>query len=101
MQEVMKDGSEGKMFVEDTIEALIPHIKKSLSDPKVACVKVYKAKNLITGIPESDTKKESFLAEEEKVDTGKDLIESLKEGEGKDPLRDSFPPKKDKGKGSP
>ena len=84
MQEVMKDGSEGKMFVEDTIEALIPHIKKSLSDPKVNFVKVYKAKNLITGIPESDTKKESFLAEEEKVGDVESLTEILKEEKKKE-----------------
>ena len=76
MQEIMKDGSEGKALVEDTIEDLIPHIKKSLSDPNVKYVKVFRGKKLAQ-IPFED--KEEFIAEEEKVETGKDLLESLKE----------------------
>ena len=79
MQEVMKDGSEGKCFVEDTIEDLVPHIKKSLSDPKVKFVKVYTAKALIAVGINHIKKEDRFMAEEEKVETGKDLLESLKE----------------------
>ena len=74
MQEVMKDGSEGKTFVGNNVEELVPYIKKSLSDPKVKFVKVYRAKGPIKN-------EEIFMAEEEKVDTGKDLLKSLKEGE--------------------
>ena len=72
MQEIMKDGSEGKAFVENTIEELLPHIKKSLEDPKVKYVKVFKATTPITN-------KESFEAQEEKIETGKDLLDALKE----------------------
>jgi len=42
MQEVMKDGSTGKLIVEDTLEDLLPHIRKSLEDPRVNFVKVFK-----------------------------------------------------------
>ena len=42
MQEVMKDGSEGKLIVEDTLEDLLPHIRRSLDDPNVNFVKVFK-----------------------------------------------------------
>ena len=75
MQEIMEDGSEGKTFVEDTIEELIPHIKKSLEDPKVKFIKVYRAKQLSCATEKEEDK---FLAEEEKVDTGKALLEDLK-----------------------
>jgi hypothetical protein len=46
MQEVMKDGSEGKLIVEDTLEDLLPHIRKSLEDPNVKFVRVYKGKKI-------------------------------------------------------
>ncbi|GAH46052.1 unnamed protein product, partial [marine sediment metagenome] len=42
MQEVMKDGSTGKLIVEDALEDLLPHIRKSLEDPNVNFVKVFK-----------------------------------------------------------
>jgi len=63
MQEIMKDGSEGKTVVKDTIEDLVPHIKKSLEDPNVKFVKVFRAKtiNCIT-----DKEEKKFTAEEEK-----------------------------------
>jgi hypothetical protein len=42
----MKDGSEGKLIVEDTLEDLLPHIRKSLEDPNVKFVRVYKGKKI-------------------------------------------------------
>ncbi|MCK4432023.1 MAG: hypothetical protein KAW19_12085 [Candidatus Aminicenantes bacterium] len=50
---------------ENTIEELVPHIKKSLEDPKVKYVKVFRAKtiNCIT-----DKEEKKFTAEEEKKD---------------------------------
>jgi len=67
MQEVLKDGSEGKAFVEDTIEELLPHIKKSLEDPNVAFVKIFKGKALVAKVAtEKIEKKVRFVAEEEK-----------------------------------
>lgn len=46
MQEVMKDGSDGKLIVEDTLEDLLPHIKRSLEDSNVKFVRVYKGKKI-------------------------------------------------------
>ena len=67
MQEVMKDGSEGKSFVEDSIEDLLPHIKKSLSDPNVKFVKVFKGI-----LPENEKR---VVAEEQKTSPLDELIE--------------------------
>ena len=72
MQEIMKDGSEGKAFVENTIEELLPHIKKSLEDPKVKYVKVFRGKKL-EQIPFED--KEEFIAEEEKCDVIDEILD--------------------------
>ncbi|MBA7547324.1 hypothetical protein ES705_39738 [subsurface metagenome] len=83
MQEIMEDGSEGKCFVEDSIEDLVPHIKKSLSDPNVKFIKVYKTKALIAVGINHIKKQDKFLAEEDKVDVGESILESLKEEEGK------------------
>lgn len=47
MQEMYQDGTMGETHVEKTIEDLIPHIKKSLENPKVAYVKVFRGKKLI------------------------------------------------------
>lgn len=78
MQEVMKDGSEGKIIVKDTLEDLLPHIKKSLEDPEVKFVKIFKGtkvepskgKRLVTF-----ERRDTYAAEENK----KDILESLKE----------------------
>lgn len=59
MQEVMKDDSTGKSFVEDTVEDLVQHIKKSLEDPEVKYVKVFRGNELKDG-------KNFIHAEEEK-----------------------------------
>ena len=74
MQEIMKDGSEGKTFVENTIEELLPHIKKSLEDPKVKYVKVFRGKKLFAGLRAKV--EEEFIAEEEKKKI--DILEELK-----------------------
>ncbi|MBA7545936.1 hypothetical protein ES705_38318 [subsurface metagenome] len=71
MQEILEDGSEGKAFVENTIEDLLPHIKKSLEDPKVKYVKVFRGKKL-GQIPFED--KEEFIAEEEKCDVIEEIL---------------------------
>ena len=81
MQEIMKDGSEGKCFVEDTVEDLVPHIKKSLSDPNVKFVKVFKGAKIVpskAGPPFEQ--RETFTAGEEK----KDLIEQIIEDDKKE-----------------
>lgn len=74
MQEVFKNGSEGEVHVEKTLEDLLPHIKKSLQNPKVKYVKVFKALSPITN-------EESFEAQEEKMETGKDLLDAIDEKE--------------------
>jgi len=93
MQEIMKDGSEGKAFVENTIEELLPHIKKSLEDPKVKYVKVFRAKieDCITS-----KEKDGFSLEEQKLSPLDELIEKCEEGDkkNKEEMKDSFPPKK-------
>lgn len=61
MQEVFKNGSEGEVHVENSLEELVPHIKKSLENPDVKYVKVFRGKNL-------EGKKKRFTAEEEKGD---------------------------------
>lgn len=42
MQEVFQNGSEGKVYVADSVEELVPHIKKSLEKPGIESVKVFK-----------------------------------------------------------
>jgi len=80
MQEIMKDGSEGKRYEADTIEDLIPQIKKSLETPDVKYVKVFKATTPVTN-------EESFTVEEEK----KDLIEQIIEDDKKEKKKRPFP----------
>ena len=41
MQEVYRDGTEGKPKSADTLEELIPDIKKALEDPNVSHVKLF------------------------------------------------------------
>ncbi len=70
MQEVFKNGSEGEVHVENTLEELVPHIKKSLENPDVKYVKVFRG---------TTTKKEKrFTAEEEK----KNILDEI-DSEGK------------------
>lgn len=77
MQEVKHDGSTGKLIVEDTLEDLLPHIRKSLEDPKVNYVKIFKGTKV--GPSRSGKKpfmrQDTFAAEEDK----KSIAESLKE----------------------
>jgi len=85
MQEVLKDGSEGKAFVEDTIEDLLPHIKKSLEDQNVKYVKVFRGKTTFDGLDKrSDIKKEGkFAAEEQRTSPLDELIEKCEEEDKK------------------
>lgn len=76
MQEVLQDESTGKCFVEDTIEDLVPHIKKSLEDPNVKFVKVFKAVTPVTN-------EESFTVEEQKTSPLDELIEKCEEEDDK------------------
>jgi len=71
MQEVFKNGSEGEVHVEDTLEDLLPHIKKSLENPKVKFVKVYTGKSIMGG-------KKKFTAEEEKKNIMDEIAEEKK-----------------------
>lgn len=41
MQEIYHDGTEGEIKEADTLEDLIPEIKKSLENPKVKYVKLF------------------------------------------------------------
>jgi len=77
MQEVMKDGSTGKLIVKDTLEDLLPYIKMSLTNPRVNFVKVFKGTKIVpakTGKTAFE-QRETFAAEENQ----KDILESLKE----------------------
>jgi len=83
MQEIMKDGSEGKAFVENTIEELLPHIKKSLEDPNVKFVKVFKGEALGK---QPFEEKDEFIAEEEKCGVIEQIIEDDKKEKKKRPF---------------
>lgn len=69
MQTVYKNGTEGEIHVENTIEDLLPHIKKSLENPHVKYVKVFRGKTL------KDEKR--FTAEEKK----KNILDAIAEQE--------------------
>ena len=58
MQEVYQNGSEGEVHIADTLEDLLPHIKKSLENPNVKFVKVFRGKTL--------KNEKRFTVEEEK-----------------------------------
>ena len=58
MQEIYQNGTMGETHVEKTIEDLIPHIKKSLENQKVAYVKVYRGKILVVGIKKPGSREE-------------------------------------------
>lgn len=72
MQEVFKNGTEGEIHVENNIEELIPHIKKSLENPNVKYVKVFRGKT-ISCITSKEEKK--FTAEEEKKSTVEQILD--------------------------
>ena len=67
MQEVYKNGTEGEIHVENTIEDLLPHIKKSLENPNVKYVKVFRGKTL--------KNEKKFTSEEEKKNVLDELAE--------------------------
>ena len=60
----MKDGSVGEIHVANTIEDLVPYIRRSLGNPNVKFVKVFRAKKLFAGLRAKVEIK--FTAEEEK-----------------------------------
>lgn len=62
--------------MENTIEELLPHIKKSLEDPKVKYVKVFKGM-----LPENENR---VVAEEEKRSPLDKLIEKCEEEDEKE-----------------
>lgn len=86
MQEVMKDGSEGKLIVEDTLEDLLPHIRRSLDDPNVNFVKVFKGTK--TAPSRSGKKpfqrKDTYAAEPNKGSHLDQLIEKCEEEDAKE-----------------
>lgn len=65
MQEIHHDGSLGELHTADTLEELLPMIKKSLAKPEVKYVKIFNA-----------PKDEGVHANEHK----KDLLDVLKKG---------------------
>lgn len=76
MQEVLKDGSEGKVHVENTVLELVPHIVKSLKNPNVKYVKVFR------GIMPENEKR--VVAEEERRSPLDKLIEKCEEEDKKE-----------------
>jgi len=60
MQEVFKDGSLGEIKTADTLEDLLPMIKKSLAHPRVKYVKVFKNEEKVQSQEERTTDKEEL-----------------------------------------
>lgn len=73
MQEVYKDGSLGEIKTADTLEDLIPMIKKSLAHPRVKYVKIFNNGKKVQAEQERTTNKEEF----------KELLEETKFGKAK------------------
>jgi len=67
MQEVFKNGTEGEVHVENTIPELVPHIVKSLANPNVKYVKIFRGKTL--------KNEKRFMAEEEKKSTVEQILD--------------------------
>jgi len=92
MQEIMKDGSVGEIHVANTIEDLVPYIRRSLGNPNVKFVKVFRGKTLVAGLLKPGTREqEKFVAEEEKKNMKEQIIEDdKKEKKGKKKYRKRF-----------
>lgn len=67
MQEHFEDGSLGELHTADSLEELLPAIKKSLANPKVKFVKIWNAptgkhavKNRVSAMEEVKTQTEEF-----------------------------------------
>lgn len=78
MQEYMKDGSLGELHTANSVEALVPAIKKSLANPKVKFVKIWNeptgkhaVKNRVSAMEEVKTQGEEF----------KELLDETAKGE--------------------
>ena len=67
MQEVFKNGTKGEVHVENTILELVPHIEKSLENPNVKYVKVFRGKTL--------KNEKRFMTEEEKKSTVEQILD--------------------------
>ncbi len=73
MQEVLNDGSVGKLLTADRLEDLIPMIKESLAHPRVKYVKIFKNGEKLQAEEERTTNKEEMknimlsLAEDEET----------------------------------
>lgn len=85
MQEVYEDGSVGEVKTADTLEELLPMIKKSLANPRVKYVKVFNNGNRVQAEQERTTNKEEF----------KNLMESVtKDERSKKAVTKTFPSKR-------
>lgn len=60
MQEVYENGSLGEIKTADTLEGLLPMIKKSLAHPRVKYVKVFKNAEKVQSQEERTTDKEEL-----------------------------------------
>ncbi len=60
MQEVLNDGSVGKLLTADRLEDLIPMIKESLAHPRVRYVKIFKNGAKMQAEEERTTDKEEM-----------------------------------------
>ncbi len=93
MQEYLKDGSLGELHTADSLEELLPVIKKSLANPKVKFVKIWNeptgkhsVKNRVSAMEEVKTQGEEF----------KEILEGPAEGkkEKKQGATRTFPGKR-------
>ncbi len=67
MQEVFKNGTEGEVHIENTILELVPHIVKSLANPNVKYVKVFRGKTI--------RNEKRFMAGEEKKSAVEQILD--------------------------
>jgi hypothetical protein len=90
MQETYQDGSLGELHTADSLEELLPAIKKSLANPKVKFVKIWNeptgkhsVKNRVSAMEEIKTQTEEFKeilegsAEEEKKGKKQDATRTI------------------------
>jgi len=63
MQEVYHNGTKGEIKTADTLEKLLPEIKKSLENPDVKYVKVFYAKDPVSNddIVKSEEERKNIL----------------------------------------
>lgn len=61
MQVEYKDGSKGDVITADTVEELIPNIKKALENPYVKCVRIFNYGSRIQAEEDRKTNAEQMM----------------------------------------